>query len=150
MWRKFWWKIRIVKVDLCYKLKNIIELKKELEEKIEKIERIKSDPKQIKNNKELNLEGYNRKYFGQYLCCFNEENFLTFLFSFLFCSKEENLGTLIKEAEKIQVEIDTLIENAKQNTLEYFGGAAFITFESIKEQELYLKNIPNDSISYFF
>ena len=75
---------RIVKVDLCYKLEKIMELQRELEEKKEKIERIKSNPKQIKNNKKLNLEGDNRIYFEKFLCCI----------------KEENLGTLRKEKKK--------------------------------------------------
>ena len=131
---KFGETFRIEKVDLCYKLEKIMELQGELEEKKEKIERIKNDPKQIKNNKKLNLEGDNRIYFEKFLCCI----------------EKENLGILEEEKEKKQKEIDKLIEESKQNTLEYFGGAAFVTFESIKEQELYLKNVPNNSIEYFF
>ena len=131
---KFGESFKIVKVDLCYKLEKIMELQGELEEKKEKITKVENDPSQIKKNKEKNLEGDNRNYYG----------------GFLSCNKEEKLGTLREEKESKQSEIDTLIENSKQNTLEYFGGAAFITFESIKEQELYLKNVPNSEIEYFF
>ena len=131
---KFGETFKIAKVDLCYKLEEIMKLQEELKAKNEKITRVENDPNQIKKNKEKNLEGDNRNYYGGFLSCY----------------KEENLGTLREEEEKKQSEIDTLIENSKQNTLEYFGGAAFITFESIKEQELYLKNVPNNSIEYFF
>ena len=125
---------KIAKIDLCYKLKELMKFQEELEEKKEKITKVENDPSQIKKNTELNLEGDNRKYFG----------------GFLSCNKEENLGTLKEEEESKQEDIDKLIENSKQNTLEYFGGAAFVTFDSIKEQELYLKNVPSNSIEYFF
>ena len=131
---KFGESFKIVKVDLCYKLEELMKLQEVLEEKKEKITKVENDPNQIKKNQEKNLEGDNRKFFG----------------GFLSCNKEENLGTLRQEEENKQEEIDTLIENSKQNTLEYFGGAAFVTFDSIKEQELYLKNVPNNSIEYFF
>ena len=131
---KFRESFKIVKVDLCYKLEELSKLQDELEEKKEKITKVENDPSQIKKNKEKNLEGDNRNYYG----------------GFLSCNKEEKLGTLREEEENKQSEIDTLIDNSKQNTLEYFGGAAFVTFESIREQELYLKNVPNNAIEYFF
>ena len=131
---KFGETFKIVKVDLCYKLEELMELQEVLEEKKEKITKVENDPNQIKKNQEKNLEGDNRKFFG----------------GFLSCNKEENLGTLRQEEKNKQAEIDNLINNSKQNTLEYFGGAAFVTFDSIKEQELYLKNLPNNSIEYFF
>ena len=135
---KFGESFRIVKVDLCYKLEKIMELQNEFEEKKEKIERVNYDPKQTKKNEKLNLEGDDRRYFGRYFG------------GFLCCTKEENYKTLTEEKKKKQEEIDRLIEESKQNTLDYFGGAAFVTFDSIKEQELYLKNVPNNSIEYFF
>jgi len=131
---KFGETFNIVKVDLCYKLEELMKLQEELEEKKEKIIKVENDPNQIKKNEKKNLEGDNRNYYGGFLTCF----------------KEENLETLKKEEKSKQSQIDTLIQNSKQNTLEYFGGAAFVTFESIKEQELYLKNVPNNSIEYFF
>ena len=131
---KFGEDFKIAKVDLCYKLEELMKLQEVLEEKKEKITKVENDPNQIKKNQEKNLEGDNRKFFGGFLCF----------------SKEENLGTLRQEEERKQEQIDTLIKNSKQNTLEYFGGAAFVTFDTIKEQELYLKNVPNNSIEYFF
>ena len=129
---KFGEDFKIYSVDLCYKLEELMKLQEKLELKNEKIIKVENDPEQIKKNEEEGLEGDNRKYFGG------------------FCKKDEDLGKIREEKDKIQNEIDSIIVNSKQNTLQYFGGAAFITFESIKEQELYLKNLPNNSIEYFF
>ena len=59
---------------------------------------------------------------------------------FHFCKKEEKLGELKKQKEEIYKELDELYLDSKINTLNYFAGCAFVTFSSLKEQELFLKN----------
>ena len=44
--------------------------------------------------------------------------------------------------------MNELITSCKENTSEYFGGAAFITFNTIKEQEKYLSQFPNHFFGY--
>ena len=131
---KFGEDFKIHSVDLCYKLEDIMKLQEELEKLKEKITKVENDPTQIQKNTEKGLEGDERIYFGGFLCF----------------KKEEKLGEIREKKNDIQNQIDTIIVNSKEDTLKYFGGAAFITFDSVKEQELYLKNLPNNSIEYFF
>ena len=123
------------RIDLCYKLEELMKYQKELEATKEKISRINFPKIKEKNN---NYEGGpltsdDRKYFE----------------SSILCSSEVSLSELKKEKNELQEKIDKLVEDSKNNTLKYFGGAAFVTFDSIKEQELYLRNLPNNSIEYF-
>ena len=127
----------INRIDICYKLEKIVELQKKLDELDEKIQKIEFDPYVNEKNKQKNLEGNQRNFYSNFLglsCC---------------CEKEESLSDIIKEKEKIEKEINDLIKDSKENTSAHFGGAAFITFNSIKQQEDYLSKLPSNIFDYF-
>ena len=126
------------RIDICYKLGNIVELQKKTDELDEKIERIEFDPYINEKNKEKLLEGDERNFYS---------NFLNIPCSC--CEKEESLKDIKKQKEAIENEMNELIKASKEKTSEYFGGAAFITFNTIKQQEDYLSKLPSNFFDYF-
>ena len=125
----------INRIDFCYKLEKLAELQKKYEYCQELIAEIEYDPKVKKQNKKDGLEGDDRKYIAT---------------KFLCCKEEKKLADINKEKDELEKKINELIEDSRKNTANYFGGGALITFDSIREQELYLKNLPNNFIEYFF
>ena len=59
-----------------------------------------------------------------------------------------NIKELREEKDKIQEKINEIYNTTKNNTFEYFGGCAFVTFDSISEKEFFLSNLPQNAISY--
>ena len=124
----------INRIDFCYKLEELAKLQKKYNNCLEMISKIEYDPKIINQNKKENLVEDDRKYI-----------------KFSFCSTEEKKLSVIKqEKDELEKKINELIEDSRRNTSNYFGGAALVTFDTIKEQELFLKNLPSNSIEYFF
>ena len=126
------------RIDLCYKSGKIIELQQKLAELNEKINKIDFDPSIKKENDKQGLEGTERYYYSYILpiCPFTS------------CPKKESLKDIMKEKEKIEVEMTNLIQDSKDKISEYFGGAAFVTFNKIEFQEKYLKKLPKNFFSY--
>ena len=124
-----------LKIFLCYKLKELTKLQKELEEKKEKLAKIKYDPKQTKKNEELKLEGDNRCYFETFLCCI----------------KIEEITKIKKQKNDLQNKIEGIIEGIEKDTSNYlldnFIGSAIITFEKIEHKKLVLKKAHTNFIS---
>ena len=117
-------------IVLCSKLDKYKKIEQKIEEIAQKINKIKFDEKQIELNNNLNLEGDDRKYFSS-----------KYKFKCFHCGKkEEALGDLKKLKEETYKELDELYQDSKKITINYFAGCAFITFTSLKEQELFLKN----------
>ena len=136
MKKRIIWKNNTDKINnivLLYKIDELMKLQGELVETEEKIGKIENDPKQIKMNEAEKLSDENRKYFENRFCS----------------KKEEVLKTIIQEKEKIQNKIDEMIKDSEKNTLNYFGGSVIVIFNTKKEQELYLKRLPTNSIEYF-
>ena len=104
---------------MCYKLDEIIYLQKEIEELDEKIERIEFDQSMIEKNNKKGIKGDERIY---YTCC-------------LCCGTEESLEQIKKDREEKEKKMNELIESSKENTSEYFCGAAFVTFNTIKDRD---------------
>ena len=126
----------LYRIDICYKLDGMIELQKKLDELDEKIQRIEFDPYIYEKNKEKLLEGDQRNFYKNFLglsCC---------------CETEESLSDIKIQKAKIENEMNDLIRASKENTSEYFGGAAFITFTTIKQQEEYLSKLPSNFFDY--
>ena len=116
-------------IVLCSKMDKYKKLEKDMDLIAQKINKIKFDDDIIEFNNENNLTGDERKIVTAKF---------TFLF-FKFCKKEEKLGDLKLQKEMIYKELDELYQNTKNNTSEYFAGCVFVTFTSLKEQELFLK-----------
>ena len=125
--------LNINNIVLCYKLEELIKLQKKLEVIKEKLAKIEYDPKQIKSNKDLKLEGNNRKYFEDILCW----------------KKKYKFAHLDAKKNKIQEKIKKIIEDSKGHTLEYFIGSIIVSFNSISEKEKCLAKIPGNFFSYF-
>ena len=64
----------INRIDLCYKLDEIINLQKEIEELDEKIERIEFDQSMVEKNNKKGIKGDKRIYYSCCLCCETEES----------------------------------------------------------------------------
>ena len=117
-------------IVLCYKLKKLIELQADMEILKEKKEKVEYDPKQIEKNREYNLEGDNRNYFDFCLCC---------------KKRTEQLKVILENKSKLEEEINKLMTNTENNnTLKHFGGCAIVTFDTIKDKEKSLENLPNN------
>ena len=123
----------INRIDFSYKIEKLKKLQDKLENKKMKISKVEKFPEFQEKNKGLN--GDDRKY---------HKSFLEFCDS----DDEQPLTEIKKKRDNIQKEIENIIEEAKKNTMDYFGGSAIVTFDTIKEQELYMKNVPNNAVDY--
>ena len=126
------------RIDFCYKSKEIIELQQKLGEINEKISKIDFDPSIKEENDKRQLEGVKRNYYSYILpVC-----------PFTCCPKVESLEDIMKEKNEIEQKMNELIQNSKEHISDHFGGAAFITFNKIKDQEKYLAKLPNNFFDY--
>ena len=116
----------IKRIDLCFKLDEIITVQKKLENIEEEIQRMEFDQDIIEKNNKKGIKGDEREYYSY--CCFC-------------CETKESLTTLKKEKEESEEKMNDLIELTEENTSEYFCGVAFIIFNTIKEKEEYLTQL---------
>ena len=126
------------RIDFCYKSGEIIDLKQKLNEANVKINKIDFDPNIIKENEKLKLKGDERNYYS-YILPFCP---------FTYFPKKEIFKDINNERKNIEDKMNTLIKDSKEKISEYFGGAAFITFNTIKQQEEYLSKLPNNFFDY--
>ena len=124
---------KINRIDFSYKIGKLKELQDKLENKKIKISKVENFPEFEKKNE--GLQGDDRKYHSGFL-------------EFCDSDDEKPLSEIKRKRDNIQEEIEKIIEESKKNTMEYFGGAAIVTFDTIKEQELYMKNVPDNAIDY--
>ena len=126
------------RIDLCYKSEEIIELQEKLDEVNNKINKIDFDPSIKAENKKRNLEGTERNFY----------DYLLPICPFTSCPKIQSLKDIEKEKADLEEKISKLIQDSKENISDYFGGAAFITFNKTSQQEDYLKQLPDNFIKY--
>ena len=126
------------RIDFCYKSGEIIELQKKLSELNEKINRIDFDPNIKIENDKLKLEGAERNYYSYILP----------ICPFTYCPKKESLKEIMKQKEETEEKMTKLIKDSKEKISQYFVGAAFVTFNTIKDQELYLNRLPKNFFDY--
>jgi hypothetical protein len=89
----------------------------------------------------LGYKGNKRKYFDSFLSGYN-------LFLFNCCEK----GIELKKLEERKTEIEKKIELAmKSQDIDEnnFAGVAFVSFNTLKEQEDFLSQFPSNIVSYF-
>ena len=111
----------IKRIDLCYKINEIISLQNNIEELDERIERIEFDQSMIEKNEEKRIKGDNRLFY--YNCCY---------------CYAETLAQIKNKKKCQEKKLNELKESSKENISQNFCGVAFITFNTIKEQEDYL------------
>ena len=109
----------IKRIDLCYEINEIINLQKEIEVLDEKIHRIEFDQSIIEKNNKNRIKGDKRIYYSGCFCC----------------KTEETLEEIKYEKEEKEKEMNKLIKSSRENISEHFCGSAFVTFNTIKEQE---------------
>jgi hypothetical protein len=126
---------KVNRVDVSYKIKELMKLEEELEERNEKVARTEFDEEMAEKNEKKGLEGDDRLCYTPYL---------------FICEKEEKLEEIKKEIAERKEKIESLIEKSKVDTQESFGGTAFVTFETIKEQEKYMDKLPSNFFTYMY
>ena len=129
-------KYRVEQLNICYKLSDFMKLEEELHLINTKIIKIKYNPYQIKKNDKMRLEGNQRKYFD------------SFLFLFNCCEK----GIELKKLEERKKEIEDKIKSAMKSediNENNFAGVAFVSFNTLKEQEDFLSQFPSNIVSFF-
>ena len=126
------------RIDFCYKSGEIINLQQELSILNEKINKIDFDPNIKKENEKNGLKEKDRSYYSYILpfCPFTS------------CPKKESREALKEDKKKAEEKMKKLIKDSKEHISEYFGGAAFITFNKIKQQEEYLAKLPSNFFDY--
>ena len=122
----------VKRIDLCYKLEEIINLQKKSENLEEKIQKIEYDESIIEKNNKNNLKGNKRIYYNS-CCCLGEE---------------ESLEEIKRKKKMCEKKMNKLITSSKENPSEHFCGSAFISFDTIQEQENYLKYIHKKKCCY--
>ena len=129
-------KVNIKKINLCFKLSKLMELQEEENDIDEKMSKIKNHPFQIAKNEELELKGKDRKFFSSFLNlkCFEKGG--------------QSLLELEQQQKKLREEIEILMKNTKEETLDYFSGCMIICVDTLAEQEQFLNE--NKSITYFY
>ena len=130
--------LNIKKINICFKISNLMNLEENYNKINEKISKVKNHPYQIKKNEKLNLFDDDRKYFESYFDYFDMHC----------CEKEEKLMALKDKKNNLKKEMDNLFKNSKDNTLDYFSGCAIICLDSIKEQEHFLEKNSNNFLEY--
>ena len=128
-------KVNVNKINICFKISDLMKMQKQVQEIDEKMSKIRNHPYQGKRNEELNLYGKNRKYFSSFL-------------NLKCCEKSESLIELEEEQNKIKEEIGKLMEQSKKNILDHFSGCAIICVDTIAEHEKFLKENPNNAYKY--
>ena len=96
---------------------------------MKKIERLEFDQSIIEKNEERGIKDDKRFYYDCCLCC------------------KESLEQIKNKKKLKEKKMNELKESSKENTSDNFCGAAFITFNTIKEQEDYLYKV-NKSCCY--
>ena len=134
-------KYRVEQLNICYKLSNFMKLEEKLHLINTQIIKIEHHPYQIKKNNELNLEGPDRKYFDSLLSGYN-------LFWFNCCEKGIQLSQLEDEKKETEKNIESEVKSEDINE-KNFAGVAFVSFNTLKEQEDFLSQFPSNIVSYF-
>ena len=126
--------LKINNINMCYNLGNYIDLRDDYEECVKKIFKIKNDPKIIELNlKEGNLF-QNRCYYSFPLGAFGIK-----------CIKIKGkpLITLQKQKSDLEKQIEFEIENMQIINESNFTGYMFVSFNRIKDKEIFLQRYPN-------
>ena len=123
----------IKKINICFKISNLMKLQEKLDKINEKISKIKNHPYQILKNEENKFDGDKRKYFSSFFDSIGMH----------FCEKVEELKELNEKEEKLRKQIKELMEKSKENVMDNFSGCAFVCLDNIKEHEQFLDSNSN-------
>ena len=131
-------KFNIKKVNICFKISELMRYEKGLQKLSESIDKIENHPYQILKNEQLGLVGEEMKYFKSF---FN-------YFDCHCCESSITKKALQYKENQLKKNINELMENSKKNTMKYFGGCAVISFDTIEEHEKFLSHYKNNIFLY--
>ena len=121
--------LKNIKVNICFKISELMKLEKKLHIISEKISKVKHHPYQNLKNQEKNFDEDNLKYFNSFINILDMHC----------CEKTEDLKKLQKDEKELLEKIDKLMKESKDNTMQYFAGCAIICLNNIKDQEKFLE-----------
>ena len=120
----------IKKVNICFKINKYIELEEKYE-KCEEMSLLKYTNYQEEKNKNV-MKSQQCYYYSP----FSD-------FNIHICEKKKKISDIKKEKRELEKKIEDLLEERKEITMEKFAGAVIVSFNTIKEKEEFLSNIPN-------
>ena len=132
----------IKQLNICFKLNEFMQLEDELQEINTKITKTNNHPYQIERNKIYIEKGEEPRYFGSILSGFN-------LFWFNCCDNGIKKSELEKQKEEKEKKIQELMKKSEEIDENNFAGVAFVSFNTIKEQEDFLSQFPDNIFTYF-
>ena len=135
-------KYNVQQINICFKLNKYMKLEEQLQLKKTQIVKIEKHPYQIKRNKEKGYEDDKRRYFSSFLSGYN-------LYWCNCCDNGIELSQIEKEKADIEKNIFDLMKASEDINENNFAGVAFISFNTLKEQEDFLSQFPSNIFSYF-
>ena len=135
-------KYNVSQINICYKIDELKRTEDIIQDKKAKILKINNDPKQKLKNEKLNLKEQERRYF-YYLISLYGIN----IFQLGRC-KSIKLSDLEKDQSKLENKIDNLFEQSKDLTKDNFTGVIFVTFNTKKDKETFLKSYPENFLMF--
>ena len=138
-------KYNIYQINICYKIHSLKEYEDKIQNLKSQILKINHDPKQINKNKEKNLKDNNRKFFIYPINIYG----INFCQSKV-CEKSIKLSVIENKKTKLEDNLNKLFSQSKFLTINNFTGVVFVTFNTKKEQELFLKPYPKNFIHFLF
>lgn len=119
-------------VNICYKLNKFKILESEILEYKNELFQVSNNPRQIRRNRQFKLEGNKRKYFQTPISLFNLNTNC--------CEKRIPITEIMKKKKHKETQLNDLLEASKYIKPKNFANVAFISFNTISEQEKFLSN----------
>ena len=123
-------KYNIQKVNVCFKINKFIELEEKLD-KCEEIINLIHSPYQKRKN--INVEKSERVYYYSPLSDLNIH----------ICERSKKLSDVKKEKREIEKQLNELLEETNEINMDKFAGAVIVSFNTAREKEEFLSQIPN-------
>ena len=138
-------KYNVQLVNFCYKLDKFKILEDEIQYYKNELFKVDNDPRQIKRNRQSNLVGNKRKFFKMPLSSINIINLNTNC-----CEAKIPILEIMKKKRQKENELNGLLEASKNIRKENFANVAFISFDTISEQEKFLAQYSQNFFTSIF
>ena len=125
-------KYNVQLVNICYKLNKFKELEDKIKDYKRELFKIDNNPSQIKKNKLYKLNGNRRNYYKTSLPGINFFNLKNC------CQKKIPIVEIIRKKKYRENQLNNLLESSQHIKKENFANVAFISFNTIDEQEKFL------------
>ena len=135
-------KFQIQKINICYKINEVMRIQEKIQDIKSKMLKIEHDPKQIAKNKKYNLINEKRKYFYNYMSFLG----IRLLYCNL-CEKSISLTAMQIDQKILEQKLKNSLKQIENLTNENFSGVVFVSFNTMDEQEKFLKLYPKSFLS---